>query len=131
MFIFILVRQTPYRAIFMRESFKLYYRDILLGTVSPTKSDFPSTSGKIEFNFDFLEKGNKKEIWDYIDYSIESTDKVMGSQREYIEFIDKEEQKHQAIIESLDWTLVSKNGDRIKILVPVFFRDQEVNFRFQ
>jgi hypothetical protein len=115
----------------MREEFKLYYKDIFLGTVLTTDAEFPSISGKIEFDSDFLDNKKNKELLDFIDYSIESTDKVIGDQKKYEEFIDKEDLKHQAIIDSMDWILVSDNRNRTKILVPVFFRDKEVNFRLQ
>ncbi|MFN7655996.1 MAG: hypothetical protein ACK5PC_22360 [Cyclobacteriaceae bacterium] len=96
-----------------------------------TDEDFPNTSGKIEFDSNFLDNKNRKELFDFIDYSIESTDKVIGDQREYEEFINNEEFKYQSIIDSLEWRLISKDGVVTKILVPVFFRDNEINFRFQ
>jgi hypothetical protein len=115
----------------MKAEFKLYYTDIFLGTVMTTDADFPSISGKIEFDSNFLDNKNRKELFDFIDYSIESTDRVIGDQKEYEEFIDKEEFRYQSIIDSLDWRLISKDGVVTKILVPVFFRDNEINFRFQ
>jgi hypothetical protein len=117
----------------MKEEFKLYYKDIFIGigTVITTDADFPSISGKIEFDSAFLGNKNRKELFDFIDYSIESTDKVIGDQREYEFFIDNEEFKYQSIIDSVDWRLISKDGVVTKILVPVFFRDNEINFRFQ
>jgi hypothetical protein len=84
----------------MKEQYKLYYKDIFLGTVLTGETDFPSVSGKIEFSSDTLEK--EKELHDYIDFSIKSSDKVLGDKNVYEEFIGKEELKHQSIIDSLD-----------------------------
>jgi len=112
----------------MCKQLKLYFKDVLGGAVFLTEANFPSTSGKIEFN---LENSINGELWHFIEFSIESSDKVIGDPSVYEEFMDKEESKHQTFIDSLDWSLISENGKRIKILVPVFFRNKEVNFRIQ
>jgi hypothetical protein len=113
----------------MKETFKLYYKDILLGTVLTGETNFPSTSGQIEFTFDTLEKEN--ELRNYIDFSIEASNKVLGDVNVYGEFINREELKYQSIIDSVDWTLESRDGVRVKILVPVFLSNKGINFRFQ
>lgn len=113
----------------MGQKFKLLYKDKFIGTVVILNSDFPSTSGQIKLNREIIEKD--KELNDFIDFSFESSDKVLGDKEIYEEFVDKEGFKYQSIIESLDWTLISKDGVVTKILVPVFFRDNEINFRFQ
>ncbi|UXE68863.1 MAG: hypothetical protein KA713_09920 [Chryseotalea sp. WA131a] len=113
----------------MGQEYKLFYKDNFLGTVLTNRSDFPNISGQIEFNRDTLNK--EKELRDYIGFSIESSDKVLGDGNVYANFIDKEGFKHQSIIDSLDWALISKDGTEAKILVPIFFADNEVNFRFQ
>jgi len=113
----------------MGQEYKLLYKDKFLGTVLTNGTDFPNISGQIEFNRDILDK--EKELRDYINFSIESVDKVLGDSKGYADFIDKEEFKHQSIIDSLDWTLVSKDGTETKILVPIFLADNEINLRFQ
>ncbi|MBN8649975.1 MAG: hypothetical protein J0L67_01005 [Cytophagales bacterium] len=113
----------------MGQEFKLLYEDNLIGTVVIMGSEFLSTSGQIELNSETIK--NNKVLKDFIDFSFESSEKVLGNNEAYEEFIDKEEFKYQSIIDSLDWRLISKEGIVIKILVPVFFRDNEINFRFQ
>ena len=113
----------------MKEAFKLYYKDMLIGTVLTDETDFPSASGKIEFNSDNLRE--EKELQNYIDFSIESSDRVLGDSNAYEEFIDKEELKQQSLIDSLDWMLISNDGTSMKILVPVFLSDKGINIRFQ
>jgi hypothetical protein len=114
---------------FMGQEFKLLYKDKLIGTVVILDSDFPSTSGLIELNNQIIEKD--KQLKDFIDFSFESSDTVLGDNERYDEFIEREEFKYQSIIGSLDWKLSSRDGVVTKILVPVFFRDNKINFRFQ
>jgi len=111
----------------MGQEFKLLYKDKLIGTVVIEDEDFPSTSGQIKFHSKIIERN--KELKDFIDFSVESSEKT--DNEAYQEFIEREEFKHQVIIDSPDWTLVSKDGVITKILVPVFFRDNGINFRFQ
>jgi hypothetical protein len=113
----------------MNVSYRLYYKNVFVGTVLTEETDFPSISGSIEFNLSTAEEA--KEIQDYIDFSIEASDKVLGDDKEYDEFIDREESKQQSIIDSVDWTLVSEGGVKTKILVPVFLTYNGINVRFQ
>ena len=113
----------------MGHEFKLLYKDKLIGTVVIEDEDFPGTSGQIKFHGETIE--SNKELKDFIDFSVESSEKVLTDNEAYDEFIGGREFKHQVIIDSLDWTLTSRDGVTTKILVPVFFRDNRINFRFQ
>ena len=113
----------------MKEEFKLYYCDIFLGTISTGEADFPGISGQIEFNSEAL--NNQKALRDYIDFSIKSSELVLCDGISYEEFIDREEPKHMIVIYSLDWSLISIDGTKTKILVPVFSQGNEITFRFQ
>ncbi|OOV16651.1 hypothetical protein [Flavobacterium sp. LM4] len=113
----------------IRQEFNLLYKDKLIGTFLIESMDFPSTSGQIKLNTDTIEK--EKELREYIKFSIESSEKVLCDDIAYGEFIDIEEFKHLSIINSLDWTLLSKDGEVTKILVPLFFSNNEMSFRFQ
>jgi hypothetical protein len=114
---------------YMKERFKLYYKDIFIGTVLTGETDFFRISGTIEFNQDTLKKN--KQLQDYVSFSIKASNKVLEEGNAYEEFLDKEESKYLSIIESADWTLVTMDGATKKIMVPVFFNDNKINFCFQ
>jgi hypothetical protein len=77
----------------MGQEFQLLYKDKLIGTVVILDSDFPSTLGRIKLNKELIEKN--KELKDFIDFSFESSDDVIGDKEIYEEFIDKEGFKYQ------------------------------------
>lgn len=86
-------------------------------------------SGSIRFYQDILTK--EKELQDYIDFSVELSEKVLGDEQEYKAFIEEKALKHRSFIDSLDWTMVADDGVITKILTPVFFGENEINFRVQ
>lgn len=114
----------------MKDEYRLFYKDIFLGMIVLDDSqDFPIMSGRIGFSSDTNRL--EKELRDYIDFSIISTTKVLIDKNDYEKFIDKEEFKYKSIIESLEWGVISKDGVVAKILAPIFFTGNGINFRFQ
>lgn len=65
----------------IKETFKLYFKDLFIGTVVKEATDFFSISGKIEFNLHTLEE--RKQLQEYIYYSIEASNKVLGDVNTY------------------------------------------------
>src|SRR5690349_12646627 len=110
------VRESQMREPFMTEKFDLLYRDELLGTVLTDQTDFPSSSGQINFNTVTLEKD--KDLQEYIQFSMKSSDEVIRQSGGYYQFRSGEKVKYQSIINSPRWYVIAKDGTRTRILAP-------------
>lgn len=115
----------------MEKEFTLYFGDIRVGTIVQTDSDFPSIFGSYRIELPEDENAVHRHIHNYIKYSIEAWRLMMIDDSEggdWDHYQSEHEMKYIDLIESNDWRLVS--GTRtIRILIPIFGTDGEVNWR--
>jgi hypothetical protein len=106
--------------------FELYWKDIHIGSVNETNWDMRS-SGDIVYHFDFQNNGTS--LGSFIKHSIKASDYMdEGDEENYNKMCD-EESKFLDIINSPDWFIKDKHGERTKILCPMFHDNNETTWQ--
>ena len=110
--------------------YKLFFRDIMLGTVKGTNADFPGISG----TFHPCEmKGNAQIIGhlsDYIKTSIELDDLMLKDESAYKMCVTQKETPFVDLFETDDWKMTKPDGTIDWIMVPVFGADKSITWRY-
>jgi len=114
----------------MSEPYRLFFREIELGTIIEDDSDFPNLFGA----FKPADKVGRGELWRYLQEYIEQS--IIGNGlmednkiEEWECFIYKLSEKFPDLIETDDWYLLS-DDKREPITVPIFGRDNSINWRW-
>lgn len=98
------------------EKYKLYYKELLIGTVTKTEEDLPDYYGDI-----VIEEGNLTDaIRDYIEYSRTCNRLFQEDEGDFDSFVDENEIHHKDIIEGGNWFLEDEAGRKTGIEVPLF-----------
>ena len=108
--------------------FKLYYKNKLVSDIEQKSTDFPNLSGKYKIS-PSVKKENRL-ILDYIEYSIKSNVLMEENEKEWQDFIIKEEYKYTTLIESNEWSLIDQNKKVHNILIPIFYNKNEIVWRW-
>lgn len=111
---------------------ELYYGNILIGSITNTKSDFPNLCG----HFNLLLKPIdiiSSQITEYIKFSSELLEFYLNTSdidQKTEGILLEKENLYKNLIDSNDWKLVDLNGEETKILIPTFDKEGIINFRF-
>ena len=108
--------------------FKLYYKNKLVGDIEQKSTDFPNLSGTYKISPSVIKEN--RLILDYIEYSIKSNVLMEENEKEWQDFIIKEEYKYTTLIESNEWSLIDQNKKVHNISIPIFYDKNEILWRW-
>lgn len=113
----------------MEQEFRLFYQANELGRIQLLGKESNSAFGKIKLSLDLKEDHVK--IHEYIEYCYQADKLLEKEEALYLAFIEKEEGKFIDLIESSNWKLMDSSGALHEILIPVFYGDKEVVWRWR
>ena len=114
----------------MNKQYRLFYRDIQIGSVTQEDEDFPNLFG----TFRPIAGNEQNPVYDqiqrYIAYSV-AADQLMqeGREEEWDRFAAEKEPQFLDLIETDDWCL-KDDEDVMPILVPRFCQDDGIVWRW-
>ncbi|MFD2567331.1 hypothetical protein [Pseudotenacibaculum haliotis] len=109
-------------------NYKLYYKDLEIGTIVQEDQDFPNLFGTYKLS-DKLKSGHNF-INEYIKYSVEAYALMNKDEQKWLKLVQSEEEKFGELIESEDWKLIDQKGEVHKILIPNFGNHNEIVWRW-
>lgn len=109
------------------ETFILYWKNIEVGELTKTGWDMRS-AGYIKFKFDYHNQ-RKNELSKYISHSIKGSDYLKKGDEENYKALCVQDEKYLDIINSPEWEIEDKNGNRIGILCPAFHSNNEITWQ--
>ncbi|MFT6338832.1 MAG: hypothetical protein ACJATI_005611 [Halioglobus sp.] len=111
------------------KKYKLYLQNIEIGTLTETNWDMRSY-GNIQFKFNYKEEiPNNSHLSDFIKHSIQASNYLKeGDEKNYSRMCE-EETKYLDLINSSDWRLINGEGEKIKILCPMFHENNEITWQ--
>lgn len=107
------------------ETYQLFHKDIKIGIVKHLYSDLLNLSGTYKLN-----ENLPTNIKEYINFSIKCGEIIDDNQDEYEKLLEQEEVKHLDLIQSEGWYFMHTNGEEIKILIPTFYKNNEIVWRW-
>lgn len=111
---------------------ELYYGNILIGSITDIKSDFPNLCGY----FNLLLKPIdiiSSQITEYINFSPELIEFYLNTceiDQKAENILLEKENLYQNLIDSNEWKLVDLKGEVTKILIPTFDKEGIITLRF-
>jgi len=114
----------------MPEPYRLFFRDLDLGTIVQEDSDFPNLFGTFTPSDHSGEGSLWQHLQDYMAHSIAGD--ILMEQDKVDEFDAFEKQagdRFDDLIETDDWYIL-ENGKREPILIPIFCRDNAIVWRW-
>jgi hypothetical protein len=109
------------------KTYTLFYDTLQLGSVTQSGFDFPNCTG--EFVSKLQDENN--HVAAYIAFSIQSDKLLQQSEKEWQLFIAKEEEQFTDLIESDKWHMIDERGELTNILIPLFYEDGQVVWRYR
>lgn len=109
----------------------LFFRDVEVGVVTPTDSDFPWMWGTFTSTLDPADAtGDRGELQRYIEYSLEA-DRVMREQGDeaWEAFSLAHDERFEPFLIGDFWRLISADGDEWTATVVNFHSDGTVGWR--
>lgn len=108
--------------------YKLLYENLELGEVEQKSFDSPNTFGKYALKKHILEENLL--IKEYVEYSIQAGLLMEKDEQEWLKHIEKEEYKFEVLIESESWKLIDDKDNTCNILIPIFYHNHEIVWRW-
>ena len=112
-----------------KKKYTLIHKDIEVARVTELYQDFPNLSGNYMLS-EHLENENSF-LFQYVEYSIKSDILMEENYGEWEKFSEKEEIKYIDLIESKHWFLVDKTGKKHKIVIPLFYNNNYIGWRWR
>lgn len=111
---------------------ELYYGNILIGSVTDIKSDFPNLCGYFNLLLKPIDVISS-QITEYIKFSPELMEFYLYTSeinQKAESILLEKENLYENLINSNEWKLVDLNGEVTKILIPTFDKEGIISFRF-
>lgn len=105
-------------------TFRLFYKDIEVGTIEQIGYDFPRVCGRYKLSESIARE--QELIFHYIEFSIQASTMFEENEEKWLEFWLAEKPKHISLIDSDDWKLIHENQEAFRIAVPNFLEKNEV-----
>jgi hypothetical protein len=111
--------------------YQLFYGDRKIGKVEVTSGDFPTTNGTFQPCEIPEADPLRSHIQNYINFSIQAA--TIGEEDDYgkrwEDFQLAGEMRYVDLIDADRWCLISPNGVRTAIMIPVFHSNCEISWR--
>lgn len=109
------------------KTYTLFHDTLQVGSVTQSDLDFPNWTGEFVSK---IQDGNN-HVAAYIAFSIASDKLLQESEEAWQNFIAQEESQFNDLIESNKWYLIDVRGEVTNILIPLFYENGQVVWRYR
>ncbi|MCD0469758.1 hypothetical protein [Flavobacterium sp. JAS] len=111
------------------KKYELYWNETSIGSLTETNWDMRS-SGDVIYKFDFLtESPENVHLANFIKHSIKASNYLEEGDEENYNKMCEEANTFLDLIYSPDWYLVNEKNEILKILCPIFHKNNEITWQ--